>query len=107
MKKKEKKKTVKKVKPPKEVVELHKRIFEAVQQVYEYAPLANDWPFIKQNVRMHMSTQDQTLFSTRDPITKKQNFNEFERVVVNCWENKTGLVVDLSKVNVKTSDDEK
>jgi hypothetical protein len=30
-------------------------------------------------------------FSTRDPVTKKQSMNEFEKIVAKKWHDKTGI----------------
>lgn len=76
-------------------------VISALSQVHAYASDVDDWVVVKRELMKHLGIDEQALLSTRDPITKKQNFNEFERVLTNCWEKMTGRQIDLSRVNVQ------
>jgi len=47
----------------------------------------DDWMMVKKYLLKSLSPKLRTLFSTRDPYTKKQVLNAFEREVVQYYEN--------------------
>lgn len=65
-------------------------IINALLEVMEYVGDTTDWMVVKKQVLLSLPPALRTCFSTRDPKTKKQSFNEFELLVVDWWEKKTG-----------------
>lgn len=62
------------------------RVEDALQFIKQYAPQINEWKVLKRELMKCLSPAARKLFSTRDPITKKQNFNDFEKTVCLRWE---------------------
>lgn len=62
---------------------------KAVNIVYAYAPELREWVLLKKELLKVLPTTYRTLFSTRDPLTKKQRPNAFEHGVADIW---SGLV---------------
>lgn len=63
---------------------------EAIDFVSGYVGNVTDWVTIKKELLKTLSPADRIYFSTRDPITKKQRVNDFEKVVAERWHQKTG-----------------
>jgi len=74
------------------------RIEEAIHYVMTYAPDISEWKVLKKELLKALPIDKRKLFSTRDPVTKKQNFNDFERNVVEYWKNITGAELYLGKL---------
>lgn len=70
---------------------------EAISFIYSYAPNISEWKILKRELLKILSSDFRHFFSTRDSKTKKQNFNDFERSVVEYWKIFTGteLLVNL------------
>lgn len=66
---------------------------EALKFVYGYAGHVDDWLTIKKELLKALHPNDRVMFSTRDPITKKQRTNDFERLVAERWSIMTGRPV--------------
>lgn len=64
---------------------------DAINTVSSYVGKTNNWVVIKKELLKMFSSQDRMYFSTRDPITKKQSMNEFEKIVAKKWYDKTGI----------------
>lgn len=64
---------------------------QAINVVSSYVGKTNDWMIIKKELLKVLSSQDRMYFSTRDPVTKKQSMNEFEKIVIEKWYKKTGI----------------
>jgi len=64
---------------------------EAINSVSSYVGKTNDWMIIKKELLKVLSSQDRMYFSTRDPITKRQSMNNFEKIVAEKWHIKTGI----------------
>jgi len=64
---------------------------EAISIVSSYVGLTNNWMIIKKELLKTLSPQDRMYFSTRDPVTKKQTMNTFEKIVAEKWRDKTGI----------------
>lgn len=62
------------------------KIEEALQLIKTYAPEIREWKVLKRELMKCLNPQVRKLFSTRDPMTKKQNFNDLERSVSLRWE---------------------
>jgi hypothetical protein len=69
------------------------KVEEALRLVNAYAGSITDWKVLKKELLKNLPFQQRKLFSTRDPLTKKQNFNEFEEVVCKRWKDITGIDV--------------
>jgi len=70
---------------------------EALDFVKSYGASIREWKVLKQELLRNLSPQKRKLFSRRDPRTKIQNFNEFEKTVVERWKQITGdeLIISL------------
>jgi len=68
--------------------------------VYVYMGSYDDWLTIKNEMLLYLPSGIRHMFSTRDPITKKQRTNDFERALAKRWSVLTGRAV------VFMSDDE-
>lgn len=66
---------------------------DALVQVHAYASHVDDWIVIKKELLKWMPAEDRVQFSTRDPLTKKQRTNDFERNVAERWSELTGRPV--------------
>ena len=69
---------------------MNEKIEEALQFIKSYAPDINEWKVLKRELMKCLNPQVRKLFSTRDPITKIQNFNEVEQTVADRWQTITG-----------------
>jgi len=67
-----------------------KIIEEAISVVSSYVGNTTDWMVIKKELLKTLSAQDRMYFSTRDPVTKKQTMNDFEKIVAEKWFSITG-----------------
>lgn len=65
-------------------------ITTALETVFKYAADRDEWLTVKKELLKTLPSEFRTLFSTRDPITKKQRMNDFERVLCRRWETMTG-----------------
>jgi len=68
-----------------------KQIFESVDFVSSYVGDCNDWVTIKKQIMRGIPSRLRKNFSTRDPITKEQNINQFEKDVINYYKELTGM----------------
>lgn len=55
----------------------------------------DDWVTIKRMLLLVLPSKYRSLFSTRDPHTKEQRVNDFERNVINLWQELTGVELVL------------
>lgn len=69
------------------------RIDAALAFVHGYASHVDDWIVIKKELLKSLPPALRTLFSTRDPITKRQRTNDFEREVARHWSEISGRPV--------------
>jgi len=76
-----------------------KTIDEAISSVFSYVGKTDDWMVIKKELLKMLSSQDRMYFSTRDPVTKKQSMNNFEKIVAKKWYIKTGIYPILIERN--------
>lgn len=70
----------------------------ALAFVHSYAGHVDDWLVIKKELLKALHPDDRTAFSTRDPVTKKQRTNDFERQVAARWSEMTGRSVVMPVV---------
>ncbi len=71
------------------------RIIEQIDFVASYASDCDDWVTIKKQIMRGIPSQLRKNFSTRDPITKEQRLNQFEKQVINYYERVTGTSLVL------------
>ena len=72
-----------------------KRICEQIEFVSSYASDCDDWVEIKKQILLGIPSGLRSNFSTRDPRTKEQRLNEFEKVIIHYWQQKTGTELKL------------
>lgn len=72
---------------------IDQKYIDALRFVYSYANFVDDWLTIKKELLKALNSDDRTAFSTRDPITKKQRTNEFERALATHWSIMSGRPV--------------
>jgi hypothetical protein len=72
-----------------------KRIYEQVDFVASYALDCDDWVTIKKQVMLNLPPNLRKNFSTRDPKTKEQNLNSFEKEIINYYKETTGVSLIL------------
>jgi hypothetical protein len=77
--------------------EIPQNVLDVLNEMSEYANDVEEWVLIKRRVLNSLPPCDRKLFSTRDPKTKKQSFNEFELRIVDWWEKKTGKRLQILK----------
>jgi hypothetical protein len=65
----------------------------ALAEVHEYMGLEDNWLTIKKELLRYLPPGIRHAFSTRDPITKKQRTNDFERELAKRWSVLTGRAV--------------
>lgn len=73
------------------------KIEEAIKFVHSYAPDIKEWKVLKKELLKFLPSDCRKVFSTRDSLTKKMNFNEFEKTVVDYWKEITGAELYLEK----------
>jgi hypothetical protein len=74
----------------KRVHEIPERVALQVKEVASYAYDCDDWVTIKKEIMKACPSNLRSLFSRRDPITKEQIPNEFDRSVIRMFEEITG-----------------
>ena len=67
----------------------------ALTFVHSYAGHVDDWLTVKKELLRALPPDLRALFSTRDPVTKRQRTNDFERQLVERWSEMTGRPVVL------------
>ena len=70
---------------------------EAVAFVHSYAGGITEWKVLKKELLRLLPPNQRKLFSTRDPSTKKQIVNDFEKSVIGCWKEITGSLLYLEE----------
>ena len=72
------------------------RVREELESIAEYvADDAPRWMNIKVILLRSLPSDLRKNFSTRDPITKKQSLNDFERSLIDIYEGMTGIKLRL------------
>lgn len=57
----------------------------------------SSWLDLKKIVLISIPPKDRSLFSTRDPKTKKQSLNKLEHAIISEYQEKTGVKLKVSK----------
>lgn len=71
------------------------RVAEQIEFVMSYASECDDWVEIKKQIMLGIPSNLRSNFSTRDPLTKEQCLNDFEKEIINYWKEKTGTHLKL------------
>ena len=72
---------------------MDEKVLEALQFVRSYAPEISDWKVLKRELLNNLPIEKRRLFSKRDQKTKKQNFNAFEKQVLDLWQELTNISI--------------
>ena len=72
---------------------MNKRIIDAMDFVFSYAKNVDDWITIKKELLKTLPVEERSCFSIRDPITKRQVINDFEKTLAARWAEMTGRQV--------------
>ncbi len=77
-------------------ITLPQSIIEGIQEVAKYYPVEEtNWVVFKKELLKNLKPDDRINFSTRDPKTKKQSLNNFEREIIQFWLKQTGNLLTL------------
>ena len=71
------------------------RIVEQIDFVASYATDCDDWVTIKKQIMRGIPSQLRKNFSTRDPKTKEQWLNDFEKELITYYKEMTGVKLIL------------
>ena len=72
------------------------RVIEELELIVEYvADDALNWMNVKVILLRSLPSDLRKNFSTRDPITKKQSLNDFDRSLIDIYEGMTGVKLRL------------
>lgn len=55
----------------------------------------DSWLDLKKVLLLSLPAQQRTKFSTRDPFTKQQSLNKFEKMIVDTYNKTTGIDLEL------------
>ena len=72
-------------------MKIPKRIIEQIEFVASYAEDCDDWVTVKKEVMRGIAPILRKNFSTRDPKTKEQWLNNFEKELITYYSNLTGI----------------
>ena len=70
--------------------EIPARVLLQIEEVAAYAFECDDWVTVKKEIMKGCPSSLRSLFSRRDPITKEQIPNDFDRSVISRFEEITG-----------------
>lgn len=73
------------------------KIEETIKFIHAYAPDIKEWKVLKKELLKSLPSSHRKLFSTRDAKTKKMNFNDFEKTILEHWQKITGVELYLEK----------
>ena len=74
-------------------VAIPKEVDEEIQRTFSFASAVDEWLTVKKLLVNALAPEFRSLFSKRDPITKKQVPNDFDRAVAKRWSKLTGRSV--------------
>jgi hypothetical protein len=66
-------------------------ILSELKFISSFAGDCDDWVTIKKEVMKNISPKFRNNFSTRDPKTKNQHLNKFEKYLINYYKDLTGI----------------
>lgn len=71
------------------------RIREQVDFVASYVGDCDDWVTVKKQIMLNLTPSLRKNFSTRNPKTKEQWLNDFEKDLITYYKEKTGVILVL------------
>ena len=74
-------------------MDIDPKIIEMLEFVFSYAGHIDDFLIIKKELLSILNSDMRRLFSTRHPLTKKQQTNDFERELAKRWEQMSGRTI--------------
>ena len=66
-------------------------LIEEISSVYD----GDDWLIVKKYLLKYLHPQARKLFSTRNNKTKKHTITDFDKKIINIYEDKTGIKLKL------------
>ena len=75
--------------------EKYDSLMRAIEYIHSYAPNIKEWLVLKKELLKTLNSDERTLFSVRDPITKRQRTNDLERLLAKLWTSKTNLPLEM------------
>lgn len=78
-------------------MQIPERILEEVEQIAPMLGDKDDWMTVKKLLLLSLPPKLRTNFSTRDPKTKKQSLNDFELALIDEYEKRTGVRLELKQ----------
>lgn len=76
-------------------MDIPERILTELKLLPKIVGTESNWIVLKKQLLISLPHELRTHFSTRDPKTKKQSVNQFEKSVIEFYENMTGLRLEL------------
>ena len=76
-------------------MDIPKRVTEELTLIAELAGQEKDWMVVKRLLLLSLPSRMRTLFSTRDPKTKSQSLNDFEKHLIKVYNDMTGIRLRL------------
>jgi len=76
-------------------MDIPKKIIDELALIAGSGSKEKDWMPVKKYLLLSIPSKMRKNFSTRDPKTKKQSLNDFEQVVIDIYEDMTGIRLRL------------
>lgn len=73
------------------MIDIHDRVKDQIRFVAGYCADCDDWVTIKKEIMRGIPSHLRKHFSRRHPITKNQQPNNFDRVVINYYKKVSGV----------------
>ena len=67
------------------------KVISAISLVSSYVDDCDDWMIVKKQVLLNLPSRLRKHFSTRDPKTKEQNLNQFEKDLIIYYKETIGI----------------
>lgn len=77
-------------------MDIPKRVAEELTLIAGLAGQEEDWMVVKRLLLLSLPSRLRTLFSTRDPKTKRQSLNSFEKQLIEMYNDMTGIRLRLN-----------
>ena len=76
-----------------------KRVLNQIEFISSYTGGCDDWVTIKKEVMKSLPSGLRSYFSRRDPITKEQRPNKFEKDLIIYYHDLTGIELKVRKLS--------
>jgi len=74
------------------------RILEQIEFVSAYVADCDDWVTVKKEIMRGLPSDLRRHFSTRNQKTKEQWLSEFDKIIIGCWYDVTGVKLKLRTI---------